>query len=98
MAAMTKSDHHGTFEVLVTVDLASAGAATAAPQNMTVTGADPNRDTCIAVEPQSALAAGIALGACRVSAADTITVPVINPTAGAVDQGSINYKVVLARR
>jgi hypothetical protein len=97
MAAMSKGDHHSTYEVLVTVDLASAGAATAAPQNITVTGVDPALDTCLAVEPQSALAAGLALGACRVSAANTVTVAVINPTAGAVDQGSINYKVVLAR-
>lgn len=98
MPAMTRGDHGGTYEVLVTVDLASAAAATAAPQNITVAGVDPAVDTCIAVEPQSALTAGIALGACRVSALNTVTVPVINPTAGAVDQGSINYKVVLARR
>jgi hypothetical protein len=97
MAAMSKGDHHSTYEVLVTVDLASAGAATAAPQNITVAGVDPALDTCLAVEPQSALAAGLALGACRVSALNTVTVAVINPTAGAVDQGSINYKVVLAR-
>lgn len=98
MAAMTKNDHHGTYEVLVTFDAASAATVTAAPQAITVTGVDPNRDTCLAVEPQSALSAGLALGACRVSAADTITVPFINPTAGAVDNPSINYKVVLARR
>lgn len=98
MAAMTKSDHHGTYEVVVTFDAASAAAVTAVPQAITVTGVDPARDTCIAVEPQSALATGLALGACRVSAANTITVPFINPTAGAVDNASIDYKVVLARR
>ena len=98
MAAMTKNDHHGTYEVTVTFDAASAAAATATAQAITVTGVDPTRDTCVAVEPQSALAAGLALGQCRVSAADTITVPFINPTAGAVDQGSISYKVILARR
>jgi hypothetical protein len=31
MAAMTKSDHHGTYEVTVTFDAASAAAATAVP-------------------------------------------------------------------
>lgn len=98
MAAMTKGDHHGTYEVLVTFDAASAAAVTAVPQAITVAGVDPAVDTCLAVEPQSALATGLALGACRVSALNTITVPFINPTAGAVDQGSINYKVVLARR
>jgi hypothetical protein len=98
MAAMTKSDHHGTYEVTVTFDAASAAAATAVPQAITVTGVDIARDTCISVEPQSALTAGLALGQCRVSAADTITVPFINPTAGAVNEASINYKVVLARR
>lgn len=93
-----KGDHHGTYEVLVTFDPASAAAATAVPQAITVAGVDPLRDTCVGVEPQSALAAGLALGQCRVSAADTITVPFINPTAGAVDQGSINFKVIIARR
>lgn len=98
MPAMTRGDHGGTYEVLVTVDFASAGAATAAPQNVTVAGVDPAVDTCLAVEPQAALEAGIALGQCRVSALNTVTVPVINPTAGAVDPASRNYKVILARR
>lgn len=98
MPIMTKDDHSGTFQVLVTVDLASAAAVTAVPQNMTVPGVDPASDSCLAVEPQTALATGIALGQCRVSALNTITVPVINPTAGAVDQGSIAYKVIIARR
>ncbi len=98
MPAMTKSDHHATYEVLVTFDPASAAAATAVPQAITVTGVDPAIDVCVAVEPQSALAAGLAIGACRVSAVNTVTVPFINPTAGAVDQGSINFKVVLARK
>jgi hypothetical protein len=97
MPAMSRGDHGGTYEVVVTVDLASAAAATATPQNMTVTGVDPAVDTCLAVEPQVALSAGLALGACRVSAVNTVSVPVINPTAGAIDNPSQNFKVVLAR-
>lgn len=97
MPAVSKGDHNATYEVLVTVDLASAAAATATPQSMTVPGVDPAIDTCIAVEPQVALSAGLALGACRVSAANTVSVAVINPTAGAVDNPSQNFKVVLAR-
>jgi hypothetical protein len=97
MPAMSRGDHGGTYEVLVTVDLASAAAATATPQNMTVAGVDPAVDTCLAVEPQLALSAGLALGACRVSAVNTVSVPVINPTAGAIDNPSQNFKVVLAR-
>jgi hypothetical protein len=97
MPAMSKGDHNATYEVLVTFDPASAAAATAVPQAITVAGVDPAIDTCVAVEPQAALLAGLALGACRVSAANTVTVPFINPTAGAVDQTSMNFKVVLAR-
>jgi hypothetical protein len=97
MAAVSKGDHNGTYEVIVTFDPASAASVSAVPQSITVAGVDPSTDTCLAVEPQSALAAGLALGACRVSAVNTVTVPFINPTAGAVDQASMNFKVVLAR-
>jgi hypothetical protein len=99
MAAMTKSDHHGTYEVAVTVDFASVATVTAAEQNMTVAGVDPTIDTCLAVVPDAAtIEAGVGFGGCRVSAANTVAVKLVNPTAAGVDPASRVYRVVLARK
>lgn len=100
MAAMTKSDHHATYEVLVeNSNVASVGAAAVGLHTLTVAGIDPATDTCVAVESQQALETGLALGGCRVSAADTVVVAVINPTAAPIDAAATHdFKVVLARK
>lgn len=98
MPAMSKADHHATYEVSVVADFTSVASVTAPEQTLTVAGVDPTTDECLAVVPQAgAMEAGVAIVACRVSAANTVAVKLVNPTAGAVDPASRTYKVILAR-
>lgn len=94
-----KGDHTGTYEVLVTMDFTSVGTVSAAEQTITVAGVDPSMDTCLAVVPDAAsMEAGVALAGCRVSAANTVAVKLVNPTGAGVDPASRAYRVVLARK
>jgi hypothetical protein len=85
-------EHHD-----VVWDPASVAAATATENatTMTVPGAAVG-DGVIVQKPTNT--AGIAVGGARVSAANTVTVQLINPTAGAVDPGSETYRVTLIKR
>ena len=69
-----------------TVDLGSVAANTSEEEEITITGVGAN-DLVIAVIPPS-LEAGITLGPCRVSAANTLQLQVINSTGSAVDHSS----------
>lgn len=69
-----------------TVDLGSVAANTSEEEQITVTGVGVN-DIVLAVIPP-ALSAGIMVGPCRVSAANTVQLQVMNTTAGAIDRTS----------
>lgn len=69
-----------------TVDLGSVAANTSAEEQITVTGVGVN-DIVLAVIPP-ALSAGIMVGPCRVSAANTVQLQVMNAMGVAIDKAS----------
>jgi len=80
------------FEHLTMVSLAlspaACGAATATEQTFTVTGLSMGdslqaRDVILNVYKPTAQT-GLSIGSCRVSAANTISIQFINPTAGSI--------------
>lgn len=93
-----KSDHHATFEVVLTADVGAVGAASVLQHTFTVAGVDPASDVLVAVQPEVALPVGIAIGQGRVSALNTVIAPFINPTAAIVDPPSQNYRLVIGRK
>ncbi|MHC4300942.1 MAG: hypothetical protein ACYS7Y_27015 [Planctomycetota bacterium] len=78
----------------VVFDAASCASATQVEQAITVTGVAAG-DYVLAVIPPADL--GVGLGQAYVSAANTIEVPFINATVGAVDPASGTYLFVVAR-
>ena len=83
------------LKVSVSFNVASVPAASVSKQTVTVTGAAEG--DFLVVDTAFDLPVGLALGQSRVSAANTVTLNYINPTAGAVDQGSITYNFLLIR-
>lgn len=74
---------------------ASAGAATATEQNVTVPGVSVGDIVLMVWKGTSQ--AGLALGNSKVTAANTVAVPFINPTAGAIlPTASDTYTFVIA--
>lgn len=69
-----------------TIDLGSVAVNTSEEEALTVTGVTTD-DVIIAVIPPS-LEAGLMLGPCRITAADTVALTVMNSTAGAIDHAS----------
>lgn len=76
------------------INPASVGAATVAEQTFTVTGLT-TADKVIVNPPAFSTAIGVA-GA-RVSAADTLAIKFVNPTAGALDEGSGTWTIIAIR-
>jgi len=77
----------------VTVDIASIPAATAPDQAVVVPGArvgDQVQIACLSAWP-----ANLSLPQGRVSVAGTVQVRVVNPTAGAIDPGSMSMRFTL---
>lgn len=94
--AKTKSVSIGTpihiFEG--TLDLASVAATDGVEQALTITGVAAT-DIPISFNATDAFI-DLAIGNFRVSAANTLTVTFVNPTAGAIDAaGTINYRLVV---
>jgi hypothetical protein len=77
-----------------TITAASVGAATVAEQTFTVTGLT-TADKVIVNPPVNATATGIA-GA-RVSAADTLAIRYVNPTAGALTPAAGTHTIIAIR-
>ena len=78
-----------------TFDLASVAAASAAAQDVTVTGVGAS-DVALAFYCTDA-SFGLGVGNVRVKAADTLEVTLVNPTAGAIDRaGTFNYIDIVA--
>jgi hypothetical protein len=87
----------------VTLDPASVGIGAVADQLVTVAGVrfqdDQSNpiDICLSAQEPAAVAAGIVVVSCRVTADNTITVRLFNPTAGAVDLASGSWLFAVGR-
>lgn len=71
--------------ISATVDLGSVATITTEEETVTLTGVKVG-DFVIPIKPS--LEAGLAVCGCRVTAADTIAITIVNPTAGAIDAAS----------
>ena len=76
-----------------TINPASVAANTVAAQTFTVTGLTTSDK--VLVNPGVDL--GVGIGAVRVSAANTLSVEFVNPTAGAVDPASSTWLILAVR-
>jgi hypothetical protein len=68
-------------------------ASSAAVTVGTITTIKCEKGQLVHVTPLEAMATGVALGGAYVSAKDTISVQIINPTGGDVNTGEKSYKV-----
>lgn len=86
-----------------TYDAASLATVTARDDAITVTGVrfqdDQSNpiDKCVAAHQPDAVAQGIYVANCRVTADNQITVRLVNPTAGSVDLASGTWSFYVAR-
>jgi len=83
------------FVTQVTADIASIAAATVATTSLTVPGVAAG--DFVAVSPAAALS--VAVGVCHAvaTAADTVVMSVVNPTAGALDPASAAFEVMVLK-
>jgi hypothetical protein len=82
------------FAVSVTFDPASVATATTAEQTTTIQGLQVG-DFVIAQKPTNT--AGVGVVNCRVSAANTLAITFVNPTAGGVDAASETWRFLVIR-
>lgn len=75
---------------------ASAGAAAVTIDTLTLPGVKLG-DLVVLTPPAAGFSVAVTIGACYVSAADTLKVPLINPTAGALDAASVTCEYVIFR-
>lgn len=85
----------GLFAVSLTLNPASVATITAAEQDFTVKGVRAS-DLAIYCGMTTATA-GLGIAGYRVKAKDTVSVTFVNPTAGALDAASGNFKMIIAR-
>lgn len=83
------------FAVQVTWDPAAVATATTAEQNVTVTGVLPG-DIVLSYSKPTNTAGAMPVNA-RVSAANTISVTFVNPTAGSVNPAAEAWTFVIGR-
>jgi hypothetical protein len=96
MPVLQRGDHGGTFTLDVSVDLGSQAPATSTENTVTVPGVLAG-DDIIGVIPPSGLNAGLAVSHARVTAADTVSLRLVNATAGAIDPASLTNRFVVGR-
>lgn len=87
----------GSFGVSVqdlVINPASVATITTAEQTFTLAGL---KTTDFVVVSKPTLTAGLGIAGARVSAADTLAITFVNPTAGSVDAGSETYRVLILR-
>ncbi len=84
----------GLYLLSLTVDPASVATITTAEQTFTLTGVRVG-DMVFANKPSNTTGLGIAN--CRVSAADTVAITFVNPTAGSVDAASETWSFLVVR-
>lgn len=77
----------------LTCSKAMGNAATATVTNVTVTCTGLVTTDMVVVSPSTAPVTGLAVGAPWVSAADQITVPLVNPTAAQIAAGTMTFNV-----
>lgn len=80
--------------VTATITPASVATITAVEQTFTVTGAT-TKDAVFVTPPGHTV--GVTIGACRVTAANTVAVCWVNPTAGSLTPPAGDYKFTLVR-
>lgn len=85
---------YGIYLLNITLNPASVAAATVAEQTFTVTGLRTSDFVSLA---KPSATAGIGIVSCRVSAADTLAVQIVNPTAGSIDPPSESYFLTVLR-
>ena len=84
----------GVTLLTATVDLGSVAANTTEEETATVSGVKLGDFVLVS---KSKLSAGILLGTCRVTAADTVAIQVVNTTGSAVDASSETMTFVVIR-
>lgn len=84
----------GITVLTATVDLGSVAANTTEEETATITGVRAGDYVAVM---KSDLDAGILLGTCRVTAADTVAIQVTNPTGSAVDAASETMTFLVVR-
>lgn len=93
-----RSSPSGPIDIItgtVSFDAASIPAATTADNTVAFTGAVVG--DVVVVSPQANMTANCGIVGARVSAADQLTIRMINPTAGAVDPAVVTLNVALIR-
>ena len=83
------------YAVSLTLNPASVATITTAEQDFTVPGVLVG-DLILSFAMTTA-SAGLGVAGYRVKSANTISVTFVNPTAGAIDAASGNFKLVIAR-
>lgn len=78
----------------LTIDVASVSTITTAEQTFTLKGLQVG-DLVFTAKPSSTT--GVVIGSARVSAADTIAIQFVNPTAGSVNPAEETYLVLVVR-
>lgn len=81
----------------VTVDFASCAAAAVTIQTVTLPGAQLG-DVVLMSPPLGGLSVAVSCGVGYVSAANTVKMPTVNPTAGALDPASAVFEYCLFRQ
>lgn len=88
MGAMMNEDRFGV--VSLTIDAASVNTITTAEQTFTCNGLKVGDFVAVSKGDHTT---GVTVGSARVSAADTLAIQFVNPTAGGVDPASATYLV-----
>lgn len=85
----------GLIVVSVTINPAEVATITTAEQTFTVDGLRASDLVIAVIKPTCT--AGVGIVNARVSAANTLALTFVNPTAAGVDAASESYKIVIAR-
>lgn len=80
----------------VTVDFAACGAAAVTIQTVSLPGCLLG-DVVLLAPPLAGLSVAVMCGVAYVSAAGTVKMPVVNPTAGALDPASAVFEYIIFR-
>lgn len=91
---ITMGNAQGVFLISASLTPASVATNTVAEQNFTVTGL--RTGDFVELNPPS-ITAGVGISSARVSAADTLTVAFVNPTAGSLTPAAGTYRIKVTR-
>lgn len=91
---ITSGNVRGLWLVQFVFDAAAVSTVTTAEQTVTVPGLRPS-DVVFINKPS--LTAGVGIANARCSAADTLSITYVNPTAGSVNPASETYTALIVR-